>query len=444
MKKLVWFLLIFICAQVITAKRRHLQDQLQYQLDPLNEQTEYETKDQGKRTLFPARHYMFGKHVAIDSNGRKYLLGYSPLNVKYAPLFKPVAVFRQPIHDNNLIWKPLRQYLPPAIQAPSTINLDTNGWKPIMPVANPIVHIPKPLLVPQQIQPAVENAVIAKPVFAGVQPPLPVHHTPVDLKPLLQPLHNYYFFQTPVVKPLLVPQQQLLQISRPELGVLPLGSAFQVSPHHHIHPPQIHHLGPLAHPSTPIHAPPPPHNQILFHPQHTIDHLHNPQIVHNHHHPLFIPSHQQHVPELNHLHPSIPEHHQPLPQLHHSVSFPVNFPPISVHGNPPNYSPPLFTHNHHPDQVIYGKHFPIANQIPQLPHLPHADNPHPVPDDQPKILFNPAIQPGQSDLQIPAHLPTHPQFIQHINGHAIHPQYLPIPEPDKIIKPGVDLEPPFT
>ncbi|KAK5643532.1 hypothetical protein RI129_007377 [Pyrocoelia pectoralis] len=510
---------------LVVSKPQHLQDQLQYRLDPLDQEIDYEAKDQGKRTIFPTRQYMFGKHVAIDGNGHKYLLGYSPLNVKYPPFFKPVAVFKPPIHSNNLVWKPMRQYLPPIIQAPNALNYDNTGWKPIIPAANPILHTQKPIVIPQQQQPVIDSGLIAKPVFAGVQPPVAVHQTPVHVKPFIpfkQPLHNYYFLQTPVAKPIVLPQQHLLQIARPELGVLPLGSAFPVpvSQSHHIHPPQIHHLGvsfpnPAHHPSLPIHpvqpphspnlfhphqtieqqiqihnpqllqhpqhhlgsgfpvpvhpSPPihpvqPPHSPILFHPHQTIGQLpiHNPQLLHN---PIHQPFPQQPSPEINHIHPVVPEHPQPLPPPpHHSVSFPVNFPPISVefHGSPnlnplnnqPHINPintPLIP-NIQSTQVIYGRQ-PHTVQFPTTHHIPHIANVNPInnpqehptqPQEPPKFLFDPAVQPGQSDLQIPAHLPTHPQFTTQLNEHAIHSQYLPLPEPDKLIKPAINLEPPFT
>ncbi|KAK4886322.1 hypothetical protein RN001_002593 [Aquatica leii] len=490
MKELVWFLIVFICMEFVFSKPQNLQDQLRLHLDPLNQpESEYLHKDQGKRTIFPAKHYLYGKHVAIDSHGHKFLLGYTPLNVKYQSSIRPIGILKPTFHQNNIVpWRPFRQYLPSAAPVPSPLPISDNEWKPILspsllPVPKPGLDQLKPWdgginsaifqhahpINPNQhahpfhsVQPLQPVQTIHFPGINHIQPVNPIHHfqpghpimptvpiIPPAVKPILPDahvrplLHNYYYYQTPVSKPVILPQQQLFHVGRPQLPVLPLGAAFPAAVAQHQNVPVVHSPEPVVLQSQP---------EIPF--------------VHNHqHNPIsfFTPSHQlppQHsvpIPDVSPIvHSHLPEQPQTQPLLP-SLSVPVSFPPLTVefHGNhhlnpfnlhtQPINNTLLFTSINSPP-ILYGRqphqeHFPESNNeyLPPITHFnPVNNHPENRPSVQPQFLFNPAVRPGHNDLHIPEHLPNHPQFT-YINDHNLLPPY-----PNNLIKPSISLEPPFT
>ncbi|CAH0560953.1 unnamed protein product [Brassicogethes aeneus] len=507
LKKLV--LLTIALSIIQTAfSESDLQNKNSYEINPLHDnQNDLREKDQDKRTIFSPSYSNFGlaKHIGVSSGGRKVVLGYSPVDLKFVPVVKPL---RQSYHYP----RPKFQLRPSLFLKPN-LKIHGSGWKSV-----PTIH--KPVLPVNVPPPPVHHHHIVKPALLRpeeVRPvQVPVHvHQPLPIKPA-EPFHPVAVSPTPIVPvvpippasvahiphvdhfhnhidhvhyspsgiataiphppvlpayPAVAPQpllpafrpSPLFEVGRPDLGVLPLGATFQSAvlpdvPHAHVKPTFIHqHLQPFVHQHV---------AQVV--PQHVTPIVHQ-QLVHQHVTPI-VP--QQIVP-----HPVQVHHHgtpvvqQVLPRpvtpvpVGTSIEFHGTYHPHAINGQVPRdilptvpnpvqqfFVPPVNAahpvlpttyHNFHSHNIPQQPQDLSQVFHPQLPTQPQMQNffpqsqqpetPQPVQPlentnshqgyiyNQPQQQYTQqqydqdyenqnVIQPGQTDLQLPLHLPQHDLF----------------------------------
>lgn len=414
---------VFVLAQITWAQYT-LEEQNVQQQDYLNPEYHPEAeelpKDQDKRTIFPStiNNYGWAKHIGINASGGKYVLGYSPVDLKYVPVVRPIS--SRPLFQVRSKWRPTVMLKP-----------QQGGWKPINkpPVYGP--PPPSPTKPPQEVnggsevflQLPVKPAVPFKPVVPVIptRPVLPV--APVTP---LKPIYPVPF--TPVqpiipsapLPPQLPPASPILfHVNRPNLPVLPLGATFPspVLQSAALKPFILPQPLPQPHPP-PLPAPAPAFTSVEFHGNHFI----RPAIA-----PVFPAAPVQ--PIFAAQTPSI----QP-------AAFVPSAPPPPFVPSPaiPTAQTPLYLPQ---DQMPYQQELP--HQIPNIGLEQHDVQ---TPQNQHSLYHQDyqGIQPGQTDVQFPLHLPTHPHFRPvDLPSFQQSDFQTPFQTSANIVRPSIGLEPPF-
>lgn len=481
-----------------------LQDYNQEQIDPLHQpESEDSSRDHDKRTIFPTTftNYGWAKHVGVKHGGMKYVLGYGPVDLKYVPVVRPIALkpmyqFR-PIKPKwptrPIVLKPLL----PAVQKPSH-----HGWKPIykpppnkgwdqsilqVPVKPAVVFKPSHSVVNLQpppviqVKPPVKPVVPVQPVVpvTPLKPVVPVHPVvPVTpLKPVLpvpiQPAVPVTPLR-PVVPVPFIPQQPLqpapliptplFHVTRPNLPVLPLGSAFPspllnlpiaagIPPR-----PSLPNV-PLGTPNFALPQPLPRPTLIEFHGK---QFLFAQQPVPQPPAPIPFAPQAPFVPSIQ-----LPSAPNPFPTYQQSFQghLPRDNPNVGIEQHDvqtpvvPEGHQQILQQQNNLDQQQYYQQFGLQDnqqqqfetqsyqQAPQAEYLPpvetfrYSDGQQSEPLQQLQQNDNNFIQPGQSDVQIPIHLPNHPHFrpnsFTNIQDNGFQTQN------QNLLAPSVGLEPPF-
>uniref|UniRef100_A0AAR5P7G2 Attacin C-terminal domain-containing protein n=1 Tax=Dendroctonus ponderosae TaxID=77166 RepID=A0AAR5P7G2_DENPD len=215
-----------------------LQDQAQEQLDPLQDQDQdLNTNNQDKRTICAAlnscgrSNSAYVKRVMIKSGLKLQAFGYAPIRVGVKPTFLGGYRYSKPkIHF--------------SLKAPSVAA--QSGWKPVQAAVKPVVEL-KPGVDVIHNTPGASHVDHVAPTNVGhvhLQPLRPsyVHLRPEHVDQVHQinvPHGNHFDSFThldhvgavaqsvipTIVKPF-APSPTLFEVTRPNLGVLPLGSRF--------------------------------------------------------------------------------------------------------------------------------------------------------------------------------------------------------------------------
>ncbi|CAG9828011.1 unnamed protein product [Diabrotica balteata] len=339
---------IFVYADVETLK-----SSLSDELDPLQdtENSEEIIKEQEKRTIFKPliKNVAWVKHKPV-----KYVLGYGPPEVKIKPVLRPVAIKHLGYHYNKpKIHFHLKR---PIVHIPHLRPVLEPEWKPII---KPVASLVKPVHIIKPVKPVhVEHIHAVKPVHhVHVEPvhadhlhlnPVPhidhLHREPVVQVEHIQPVHvtdhvhhvttghvnHLHHIAAPhlhavhpgVVPAPFVPSAQLFEVTKPDLGVLPLGAAFPTTALKEIPAPQLvpHPVLPVpnpvhVHPFLPLPAPVPVVPSpvpIAPAPVHIapVQHVHPVGSVHPAHLPVTHLHPVDHVHPVGHIHTAepVPEH----------------------------------------------------------------------------------------------------------------------------------------
>lgn len=457
-------ILCFYLRTVVTESDLQQQNAAQDQLNPLNDFEDADTtaKAQDKRTVFNTANYGWAKHVGIKPSGHKYVIGYSPVDLKYSPVIRPLsvkhpgyvygrpsinfhvkrpAVLRPVRPVNPVVWKPsvavkpvVSVHVPPSPPHHHHVGVAHVDHVHVKPVHH-VDHVAHVDHVHHQVhtdhihQVQVPHAghVHNVPVHVDHVHPAPVH--PVHVHPIhVQPVAVAQPVPAPLPQPLLpaslpqpflpaplpqhlvpvVPQPQfipspLFEVTKPDLGVLPLGAAFPSPilrdiPHlHQVHLPLKPALvpQPIVPAAVPLpQAVPVPRPAVI--PQHLI-----PQHV--------IP---QPLPQ-----PVVPQQIVPQPA----------YPPgtvVEYHGitNFANRIPINAPHPHFHLLPQAPQHVPVQ-PAPALPHEQH-DVQTPIIPGRPHFIQQPIDLP-QFQQQLPLDTPSHFQPADHINTNLFQ-QQLPV------------------
>ncbi|XP_060531921.1 uncharacterized protein LOC132705383 [Cylas formicarius] len=356
-------------------------------LDPLTEH-DGSVNQHEKRTIFgPIRSGDWAKHVLITKTGTKQVIGYSPIDYKFSSVVRPLAL------------KPVSYSYPkPQVLFRIKSKPVQGGWKPVPSAVKPILHVEPPVIQHQPV-PHVDhvdhvhqvplNHVHLLPSYPH-QFPLHVdqihqvnvpHQDHVDAVTHVDHLHPpQHLVHVPQLKPF-VPSPVLFEVTKPNLGVLPLGATFPAPVLREV--PHIHVSQPLA-PLLPIPAPPAHHQTppLFFEYHGTRNYLpisngapFLPQAVHPH----------QHLPQQDHLVPNFIQ--QQLPHFQQDLDIPQQQLPLEADDHQANYE---------------------QHQV---------------------------IQPGRTDVQIPFHLPQH---AAHQEGYPESARTF-----EGGFRPSISLEPPY-
>ncbi|XP_050299322.1 uncharacterized protein LOC126738168 [Anthonomus grandis grandis] len=458
-----------------------LQDHNQDHLDPLsNQDQELTTNNQDKRTICST----FNKCGSTSSYVKRLVIKKPQKTV----LLRPVGI-RPVIVGGYRYTKPKFQL---KLKAPTTVH---GGWKPVIATqSKPAVEVVKPANhidvihnypVPHldQVAPSVLHQNFATPhshiqpdhihLHAAVQPEF-VHLSSLLPAPHVDQLHqvnvqhgNHFDSFThldhlqpepqpqpivPVAQPVVqvasppvVHSPTLFEVTRPNLGVLPLGARFPHPVLKEVAPPQTH-IAPVPLPASPV----PLHEHILPH------HHHTPAIQGIIQTPIGLPaiapqpgvSVEYHgtrnfLALAPHLHFGALHAHQQLPVEHpaHNFAIQQDLPfPHSAHGFVTPQQALPFEHGAHAfsttQQALPHDHatqFAVHQQLPHAQQQPHFQQYQDIPQGQLPLegehQFHEqfgstlnfqnqgqVIQPGQSDLQIPYHLPQHAGWEQEESG----------------------------
>uniref|UniRef100_A0A6P7FN59 Uncharacterized protein LOC114330987 n=1 Tax=Diabrotica virgifera virgifera TaxID=50390 RepID=A0A6P7FN59_DIAVI len=431
---------IFVYAEVETLK-----SSLSDELDPLqyNENSEEIIKEQEKRTIFKP----FVKNVAwVKHKPVKYVLGYGPPELKIKPVLRPVAIKHLGYHYNKpKIHFHLKR---PVVHIPQIRPVVEPEWKPII---KPVGSLVKPVHIIKPVKPVhVEHVHAVKPVHhVHVEPvhadhlhlnPVPhidhVHREPIVQVQHIQPVHvtdhvhhvttghvnHLHHIAAPhlhavhpaaphlhavhpgVVPAPFLPSAQLFEVTKPDLGVLPLGATFpttalkeipapQLVPHPVLpvpNPVHVHPFLPLPPPVPVVPAPVPiAPAPVPIAPVAPVQHVYPVGTVHPAHLPV---THLHPVEPVHHVHPvgHIPTaepapigHLHPVAQLHQDHIHQV-YPPEHIHAG--NYPYPV-EHVHplahlHPDHLhesqLHQHVHPLAQLHPDHLHVSqlHQDHLH--------------------------------------------------------------------
>ncbi|XP_057668256.1 tyrosine-protein phosphatase non-receptor type 23-like [Diorhabda carinulata] len=282
--RLLIFLAIFQVV-LIYAEIESTKSTLSDELDPLHdvENSEHTVKEQEKRTVLnlPSKNVAWVKHTAIKPSTIKYVLGYTPINLKLKPVLRPVAI--KGYHYNRP--RIQLQIKRPIVHIPQIKHVET-GWKPTISVVKPV-----PVAAPVQTKPVlvehvhVESAAHVDHIHSNPVPHVEhVHNQPVvhvdHIRPIhikdhihhvttghIDHLHHVAAAPQPVhagvVHTPFVPSAQLFEVTKPDLGVLPLGAVFPTTALKEIPAPQL-----APHPVHHIHAQPGPPIAAVPHPIH--------------------------------------------------------------------------------------------------------------------------------------------------------------------------------
>ncbi|KAL1506015.1 hypothetical protein ABEB36_005452 [Hypothenemus hampei] len=365
-------------------------------LDPLQDQDQdLAVNNQDKRTICAAL------NNCVKPTYVKRIIIRKPQIVGYSPLVRPL---RPPVVLGGYKYnKPKIPFVPIA----------TGGWRPVQPPVKPVVEVHKPV---HHVD-VVHNTPVAhidhlKPGHVHVQP-IPAHldhvhqinlphgdHfdtlTHVDHVPVAQPV---------VIKPF-APSPVLFEVTRPNLGVLPLGSRFLTPilnepPRVHAHHVHTHHVPniieyhgtrnylPLAGAPVPVAptvlAPPQTFPHGIVYPQQALPHAHPVQ---------FVPEQRLPLPVQPHFTNGLPEQQLPNPGNPHFLNL-IPEQPLPVAQSQPHFQQQLQAIQQY--QGIPQGQLPLEGEEPQQQFL----------QNQGFNEQNNFIQPGQTDLQIPYHLPQH-------------------------------------
>lgn len=547
-----------------------LQHQNYQQIDPVYDDTqESPEKDQEKRTIFSPTYSNYGvaKHIGLSPTGKKHVLGYSTVDLKFVPVVKPIIKHgyhytRPKIHFKHpLVVKPIR----PVVHA--------TAWKPLKPVLP--VNVPPPVHHHHHVKPvavpihkpglAVKPTLLLQglPVKPAVpfRPAVPAHvdlhpadhlHTHVDHVHPVDHLHLDHVHLQQAVQvvpaPSLVPTVQavpvavapapapapapllpafrpspLFEVTKPNLGVLPLGATFQSPVLHNIpQAPQVVHQQfipqPIATPvlpqpvATPV-LPQPVATPVLPQPvatpvvpQHVHPVLPQPALArpvvqtagvtsvefHGTYHPTpingQIPANvlpavpnqvQNYFPAVDAVHSILPTNYHNfqshnIPQQPHDISQ-VFHPQVPIQPQPEQLPPQNFFQQQLPEtattqfaqqpQQQFFQQLPenTASQfVPQTvqPLQPANNDGYVYPQPQQQLqqyhqeqqlqqyqqeqddgfTGQNIIQPGQTDLQFPLHLPQHTL----LNSHQYQQYQDQISQQtENIFRPSLTLEPPY-
>ncbi|CAG9859845.1 unnamed protein product [Phyllotreta striolata] len=485
-------------------------DQLKHSedLDPLNDtdNADNSEKEQEKRTIFnpTLKNVAWAKHVAVNPAGAKVVLGYGPVDFKYKPVLRPIAIKHQGYHYNRpRIHFHLKR---PAVHIPHIKPVIQSEWKPIVkPVA---VVKPAPVPVPVHVHPGAHvDQLHLNPVphidHVHKEPLVHLAHSHVHHVPTthLHPVSLPHVHAAP-----LVPTTQLFEVTKPDLGVLPLGAAFpttvlkevpppQLVPHNplHLHPLAVAapgaHLHPVLPPIQPVVAPQPiaapihPHIHpfvpapavLPIQPAHVnvVPHFHSPGHVFPLG-PLPVGQDPDHIHHGNHVHPVghtdiyHGDHvdHVPQPHLYHEQSllpnhYHLQYPQIPQH--PVQEIPNAYPHHHHQsfpldsgqnsyhplqqegnvqDQYPYQEenHYQDANQVSSQQFYREGQYQFGEQADHQGYVYQ---QPSQGRLIQPGH--TDVQFPLHLPHHPAfdHDNRPEASRNDEVFRPSVQLEPPY-
>ncbi|CAH1104120.1 unnamed protein product [Psylliodes chrysocephalus] len=434
-------------------------------LDPINdtENTENTDKEHEKRTIFnpTLKNVAWARHVAVKPSGAKFVLGYGPVDLKYKPVLRPIAIKHQGYHYNRpKIHFHLKR---PIIHVPHFKPALQTEWKPIIkPVA---VVKPAPLPAPVHVHPGAHvDQLHLNPVphidHIHKEPTVHFdhHHHPVQVAHVehvhhISPAHLHHL-QVPHVHAIpqapLVPSSQLFEVTKPDLGVLPLGATFpttaikeipapQLIPQPlpspiHVHPiapiPHVHQAYPVTH-LHPVHQVAPVHPvapvqpvapAIQFqqfgsiHPAHvgTIPHFQSP----GHVFPLS-PLPLEHVHHGDHIHPV--GHLHPVDHIHHG-----NHIHPTGHLDAPHVH--SVGHLHPVDHIHHGNHIHPTGHF-EAPHVHSVEHFHPAGH------FHSVAQPLPAPLPQP-HVDYQEHPVQSLLPNHYHLQYPQIPHGTQHEEPG--------
>lgn len=469
-------------------KRDKLDNSENPDLDPLqNTEQDLPEKDYSKRTFGSTYDsYSLAKHIKLKG-GQKVVLGYTPVDLKYVPVIKPLR--------NGWRFKPRPAMRPrPVVHLPVRPKPDSNGWKPILHVpppqqtngwAKPAVTVLKPIrpsapdhihhdhvhehdnhhvhnyhhhddhhhdIVHDHHHQVVVPSVVPT-VVPAVVPTVPVH----DIHPHIHThdIHGHFDYVHNQPHPQVVYFNPLTHVARPELPVLPLGATFPV-PVASIAPQQQQVVAPVAVPTDYYHAHYPHYQFIQPQPQPHLDVVH--EVPAPHFHPTqavpvsVAPAPLPVVPTPNYYDYHHHGHHEHVPQVY---EYPSEVPQSQLQPHPQ----PVNTITPQPQSVEYHGHLAHLIQTPYQNHqhihnahqyIPENYNPHILPGST-GTLSPGFLNPGYTDLQIPEHLPEHPNY------NHLHPTptsaVAPTEEsyyhghvgllPEGIVQPQLALEPPI-
>lgn len=465
------FQVIFLLIALVNASSQlHEQETNKQELNPANDvETIDIEKQQKKRTLLGVGPYAYAaKHVGVHPLGFKYILGYGPIG--YTPYARPVTLLRPLLHTHG--WKsviPVHAVhsIKPYHVKPVVPIVPVPHFKPAhhhphvhvhhhQPPVHPHVH---PVVPVQPDEPHHHHHV--HPVHPHVHPVQPAqpeepidHHVhtiqPVQpVQPVLpvQPVQPIVPVEKPVVPATIVPNI-IKPVLQPQLPQLPYGYPFfkPLAIPNQIYPvqpsvvqqyvPQLHFQPPVAQP-----LPQPPNVQSLL-PPNPLVHPYVPQVQFQ---PPVVHAVPQPPPVVQHLLPQPPPVQHLLPQpppVQHLLPQP---PPVVQHLLP---QPPPVQHllpQPPPVQPLIPQPAPVQPFVPQppqhlLPQLPpqpsifhifkqfpffkhvtplspvHPSAQGPAPD-LPQAPVPPVTVHSPSNthdsgvsVQIPLHLPEHPNF----------------------------------
>ncbi|XP_066252734.1 uncharacterized protein [Euwallacea similis] len=377
-------------------------------LDPLQDpDQDFSTNVQDKRTICAALNKCTGnsasyvKRVVVKPS----IVGYRPSVVR------PVAV-KPSLLGGYRYTKPKVHF---SLKAPG-------GWKPIDTPVKPVVEVVKPEnhvdVIHNNLVPHVDHLHL-RPGHVHLQPAVPVGAHLDQVHQISIPHGGHYdtFTHVDHIHPVeaLRPSPVLFEVTRPNLGVLPLGSRFltpvlKQAPHvHHLHavaPPPIHvapvapphiHVAPVVPSPIPVAAPlplapaPVAPTPILPHPAFSVEY-------HGTRNYLPLAGALPVIPQ-----PTFIPHQHVLSQ---PQALPFDHP---AHGFVPQQALP---HEHQQQFLRQEQQLPHQYQqqlqaIQEYQDIPQGQLPL---EGEPGVLNydqSTVIQPGQTDLQIPYHLPQH-------------------------------------
>ncbi|KAJ8922468.1 hypothetical protein NQ315_007496 [Exocentrus adspersus] len=240
-------IICFYLTIVLSESDLYQENATQDRLNPLNdyENADTSTRDQDKRTVFNSPNFGWAKHVGIKPSGHKYLLGYSTVDLKYTPVIRPLSVK----YPGYVYGKPKVHFhiKRPVVQLRPARPVQNVAWKPALVTIKPVLPVyPHHPLVSKPSGVAHVEHVHIKPVnhvdHAHEAPHVDhVHNVPFHVD-LVHPVHRYPVLAPSVSMPQAVPVSlpqpfvpvlpapqflppPLFEVTKPNLGVLPLGAA---------------------------------------------------------------------------------------------------------------------------------------------------------------------------------------------------------------------------
>lgn len=433
-------------AQIVWAQYTLEEQNLQQEyLDPANQlESEEPPKDQDKRTIFPSTisSYGWAKHVGINQSGSKYVLGYSPVDLKYVPVVRPISA--RPTYQ----LRPTRPKWRPVVLKPLTPvqKPQQGGWKPVygppmnvspqkptQEVGGSDVFLQLPVKPPVPFRPVVPAQSVPVTPLVPVKPVAPlVPVSPVrPAFPAITPLQPV--IPSAPLPPSLPPSSPLLfHVNRPNLPVLPLGAVF---PSPVLQPTA---LKPVAPPGIlfPQALPVPAFSSVEFHGNHNI--LRQPPFS-------GAPTSILPAAPVPAFAPAPAPVFQPAPTPIAPIFPSAPFTPhlqTGYQGELPRQTPNVGLEQH--DVQIPQTHQHLYQQDFQPSFHLQQDYEQQYQQQQQEQSNFQGIHPGQTDVQIPLHLPTHPHFRPvDLPSFQQGDFQTPFQSSANIVRPSIGLEPPY-
>lgn len=137
-----------LLAVTLICAEQNLEEQKIEEIEPISQNDYTSLKDQSKRTIFGSKRTDWAKHVGVNNQGRKHVLGYGPVDYKYVPVIKPLIL--KPLthmHGWRSVLKPVKVkpvHLLPV--KPVRKPFHQGGWRPMIPANVPLppVHPTRP------------------------------------------------------------------------------------------------------------------------------------------------------------------------------------------------------------------------------------------------------------------------------------------------------------